>query len=118
MQENMRAVSGHLSGFWGNLSGSGGELVEVGGDVSIMCLTGPCRVCHVARQPRQRSGRPRGQKKVTVCPRKVHTTARVQIKAGRCSTKVSRGVIQFSVFGRPEIVCSPLSALPYIGQDE
>lgn len=29
-------------------------LVEMGGDVSIMCLTGPCISCHVGRRPTHR----------------------------------------------------------------
>lgn len=37
--------------------------------MSIMCLTGPCLGCHVARQPRQKSHGPGGQAGVTVCPK-------------------------------------------------
>lgn len=56
---------GRLSGFWGNLPGRVGMLLEVGGDVSITCLSGPCVGCHVAPQPRQRSLGPGDQTGVT-----------------------------------------------------
>ena len=55
-------------------------LVEMGGDVSIMCLTGPCIGCHVARQPRrQRRHGTGGQAGVTVCPKRSPRQHGVQI---------------------------------------
>lgn len=70
---------GRLSGFWGNLPGRVWMLVEMGGDVSIKCLTAPCIGCHVARQQRQRSHRPGGRSGVTVCPKRSPRQHGVQI---------------------------------------
>lgn len=61
-----------VSGFWGNLA-------AMGGDVSIMCLTGSCIGCHVAWQPRQRSHGPGGHAGVTVCPKRSPRQHGVQI---------------------------------------
>lgn len=87
--------------------------------MSIMCLTGPCIGCHVARQPRQKShtdpGVARGSPSALNGP--LDGTG-VQIGEALLRGQVSPGVIQFSVFGRRDIVCSPLSALPHTGQQK
>lgn len=92
-------------------------LVELGGDVSIMCLTGPCIGCHVARQLRQRRHGTGGQAGVTVCPKRSPRQHGVQIGEALLRGGQPRGDPILCV-GRREIVCSPLSNPPHAGQQK